>query len=378
MVDAFRLHEMCPNVTVPSAHAWLQRCKGDVGLAWERLEGTKRVRAADLVSLQVLEAALARQTSNELMRAVLVASDAVRATETRCLLCNAALDERSAFPIPCGREICVFAHRAFKFAPFGACVVTKTIWKPPEVGRFLLELYVDAVNNNRFFEHCKPCDTIEVTHDQLRETVQALPAWEDIEHCVRHGNLRQRLKSADMRLPDIVDWVLQTNQSYIRRLEPNERVRCGEPDMLESSVQYHTLGASLDHTERFQQLKDQHGTFWAFHGSPHHCWHSILRQGLQNYSGSKFMTTGSAHGKGVYLSDSLQFSAGYAKRNKDGQFIVGLCEVVRHPAFPSRSTTGLHVIPNPDCVSIRYLLVLNTLPTGCVRATEIKTHSSSC
>jgi len=249
--------------------------------------------------------------------------------------------------------------------------MSKTICKTPAVGRFLLELYVDAVNNNRFFEHCKPCDTIEVTHDQLRETVQALPAWEDIEDCARHGNLRHRLKAADRRLPDIVDWVLQPNQSYIRRLEPKERVRCGDPDLLQSSGQYHTLGASVDHTERFHQLKDQHGTFWAFHGSPHHCWHSILRHGLQNYSGSKFMTTGSAHGKGVYLAESLNFSAGYAKRNTDGQYIVGLCEVVRHPDLHLSSSTGIHVIPNSECVSIRYLFVMNHQLTRNVHSTHL-------
>ncbi len=58
----------------------------------------------------------------------------------------------------------------------------------------------------------------------------------------------------------------------------------------------------------FQKLKATHGSFWKFHGSPFHNWHSILRTNLRNVSGTKLMRVGQAHGPGIYLASNSQTS----------------------------------------------------------------------
>lgn len=86
------------------------------------------------------------------------------------------------------------------------------------------------------------------------------------------------------------------------------------------------VGSSPPEKEKqFQELKAKHGSFYAFHGSGFGNWHSILRVGLKNYSGTDLMSTGKsltdvlsqwvgqAYGAGIYLSPSSSTSLGYAR-----------------------------------------------------------------
>lgn len=54
------------------------------------------------------------------------------------------------------------------------------------------------------------------------------------------------------------------------------------------------------------------GSFWAFHGSLFSNWHSILHNGLKNYSGTKHMTAGAVYGPGIYLGTDSNTSFNYA------------------------------------------------------------------
>jgi hypothetical protein len=61
------------------------------------------------------------------------------------------------------------------------------------------------------------------------------------------------------------------------------------------------LSSPPEKESKFQKLKSEKGSFWAFHGSAFSNWHSILRIGLKNYSGTALMSTGAAFGNGIYL-----------------------------------------------------------------------------
>lgn len=67
---------------------------------------------------------------------------------------------------------------------------------------------------------------------------------------------------------------------------------------------------------------------YLFHGSPFHNWHSIIRNGLKNYSGTNKMTTGAVWGPGIYFSDDLSVSFEYAGgRSGHGKYAIGVFEV---------------------------------------------------
>jgi hypothetical protein len=61
-----------------------------------------------------------------------------------------------------------------------------------------------------------------------------------------------------------------------------------------------------------------------FHGSSIHSWYTILKNGLVNLSGTALMANGAAHGNGIYLSDSLNFSLGYSRSYDNYLTVIGV------------------------------------------------------
>ena len=80
-------------------------------------------------------------------------------------------------------------------------------------------------------------------------------------------------------------------------------------------TRYHLLTAPPKREAIFSQQKEVHGTKFAFHGSRVENWHSILRNGLVNASGTKMQVNGAAYGSGVYLSPMAALSIKYSGHN---------------------------------------------------------------
>ncbi|CAE8595987.1 unnamed protein product [Polarella glacialis] len=110
---------------------------------------------------------------------------------------------------------------------------------------------------------------------------------------------------------ELVKWVVASNRSFLAPLQDDERIAA-----FRTPFQYMLISAPPDKEKEFQELKRQHGSTFAFHGSPAENWHSILRNGLKNASNTKMMTTGAAHGPGIYLSTELSLSLSYSMRGR--------------------------------------------------------------
>lgn len=63
---------------------------------------------------------------------------------------------------------------------------------------------------------------------------------------------------------------------------------------MKSEHQYLMLSSPPEKRIKFAALRQQYGSFYAFHGSSMENWHAIMRQGLKNLSNTKLMTTGAA------------------------------------------------------------------------------------
>jgi len=113
----------------------------------------------------------------------------------------------------------------------------------------------------------------------------------------------------DELLPQLLLWLWDSNRSYLTALSEETRIQA-----LQTPLQYLLLSAPPEQEEAFQKLKLQHGSDFCFHGSPPANWHCILRQGLKNASGTSLMTSGQAHGPGIYLARDSSTSAGYSGR----------------------------------------------------------------
>ena len=133
-------------------------------------------------------------------------------------------------------------------------------------------------------------------------------------------------------------------------------------------------------SKAFHDLRKLHGSEFAFHGSPFENWHSILRNGLYNASGTRFQLHGAAYGPGIYLSPSADMAfhySGIATRREslptyrrrdeaymhsrnllcyDSLHCIALCEVIKSQNI-NRMTENVWVFPSGDNIIARFLFV---------------------
>ena len=127
-----------------------------------------------------------------------------------------------------------------------------------------------------------------------------------------------------------------------------------------SALQFVLKTGPMEREARFQALKAESGSLFAWHGSSWGNWHSIVRNGLKNFSNTKYMTAGAAYGKGIYFADdlatSMGYSAGTATPWANSEFnncsCVALCEVRVGAAVgvPREIAVRCCVIPACCCV----------------------------
>lgn len=92
----------------------------------------------------------------------------------------------------------------------------------------------------------------------------------------------KRSNNHPLALP-LVSWVVNSNRSHLVKLdsENGKHIAC-----LGTKHQFLLLSAPPEVEATFSALKQEHGSIWAFHGSRTENWHSILRNGLKNMTGT--------------------------------------------------------------------------------------------
>ncbi len=125
------------------------------------------------------------------------------------------------------------------------------------------------------------------------------------------------------------------------------------PDITEFEFQYSYL-------DNYKKNLKYPKRWYLFHGSPLGNWHSILRSGIKNMSGTRFMTTGQAHGPGVYATNDICIAASYGCSG-NSKIHVAVLELLVDPEQFIK-TPGIYVIPNDKILFPRYLLVLDKSP----------------
>jgi hypothetical protein len=135
---------------------------------------------------------------------------------------------------------------------------------------------------------------------------------------------------------------------------------------MKTESQFLFLSSPPETEKTFQDLKAKHGAFYAFHGSNFGNWHSILRTGLKNMSGTSLMSTGAAYGNGIYMAPDSATSFGYAKIGSGWENSIfkgsnlqclALCEVIN----AGYKANPYYVVPKEEHVMTRYQSLLTLI-----------------
>lgn len=146
------------------------------------------------------------------------------------------------------------------------------------------------------------------------------------------------------------------------------------------SSEYREWVVDIKTRKSYRQFKIKHDSYtesefmkssqdfcYLFHGSAIENWHSIIRNGIFNASGTKMMTTGAAYGNGVYLSDNLAVNSSYSRGSLSGgshtgcDMVVAVFQVAAAKSKYQKST-NIFVVPDSKLLLLRYLIVM---PRGC-------------
>jgi hypothetical protein len=292
----------------------------------------------------------------------------------KCLICDSDMKVIGFKPSICDKDLCGYSYETF-----GVGVDLKgEIMSQPELWDLQIAFLITAnVAKRLLFVELKIEDRVVNGSEMATILQQYCPSIAEMKEMISAGkHLARELNKRHKDLYAILRWLVTSNKSYIRLLEPHERIH----DM-KTEYQFIMVSDSPEKEIRFQQLKTgtnyvgkalyeklmgkSSGSFFAFHGSSTCNWFSIMRAGLKNLSNTKHMTTGAAWGAGIYLAANASTSASYCSgrrlnwdKSAFGKSVqcLALCEVAGKDQ-PKSGSSGIYVIPEDDRVITRYLFV---------------------
>lgn len=282
-------------------------------------------------------------------------------------------------PAVCSRELCVFAFQTLGVMSDAA----DDIATGAEVVDLLLAMTRAACKSNRKATIFDPYPTVvnptsptelafhpkNKNFNEVEKVIDCFPPMEEMSK-IPSATLKKQLDEKDSLVYPLLQWIIASNRSHIVKL-PIER----QLDFMHTPYQFLMMSSPPAKEQAFRAAKEKHGSTFAFHGSSIENWHSIIRQGLLNASGTKLQVNGAAYGKGIYLSPYISTSMGYSRMGYGSQNVkkkppakdetrflrslnltcIAICEVVLSPTLKKNS--GIWVCPEADHVCTRFFFV---------------------
>ena len=282
-----------------------------------------------------------------------------------CVICGGPLEYPSERPSACGDKLCQYrAEEVF----LDDQIVMSMIKESPEVFKFLVESSVIAINSRDCETRFEPFparfligdskdryirgELTVLSGNKIRKDIHRLRALAqglgNIDKLIKDTSVLKTEEELRYSLTDdlyyLIRFIVKSNCTH---LEP---VRLFDENQL-NDVQQFKIRYTTDIEEAFN-AKITNSHCFLFHGSGEQNWHSILRNGLKNCSGTKLQSNGAAYGSGIYLSDNYITSIGYSKGS---MCVIGVCQVVGDKS-KYKKTSNIYVA-NENNLILRYLFV---------------------
>uniref|UniRef100_UPI00358E0A96 protein mono-ADP-ribosyltransferase PARP8-like n=1 Tax=Myxine glutinosa TaxID=7769 RepID=UPI00358E0A96 len=184
--------------------------------------------------------------------------------------------------------------------------------------------------------------------------------------------IKLHLEYKDPLAYPLLKWVIESVTIPIVKLPVDQQL-----GFMRTRNQFLFLTAPSERDAEFCSARRMYGSAFAFHGSKVWNWHSIIHQGLLNFSGTNpEVLDGAPYGKGIHTSPYFTIASQYSdirvrhrkvkikpsKYKNDQLFMKGqeikcvaLCEVIKSPSL--KENGGTWVISNPAHICIRFLFV---------------------
>jgi hypothetical protein len=240
-----------------------------------------------------------------------------------CICCTPMLP---GFKPPlCTKELCTFQLTRIGG---GGNSVYQEIARDPLIADLMISILATALTGQFVDDDLPP---IRGSPEQMVHFFGMIPSMRELLHDDR--GLAALLGERGL---DLVRWILLSNRSHLISLPSTMCMR-----EFGDSTQFLTLLASPEAEDIFQKLKAEFGSCFLWHGSGAERWHSIVRTGLRNATGTALQANGAAHGSGIYLTSSSNVSWQYSKSSnnnykksnlKSPLDVMALCEVANIPS----------------------------------------------
>lgn len=240
-----------------------------------------------------------------------------------------------------------------------------------------------------FQTYCQSYDglTPDGKLEAICRLLDTLPSVTDMQaHIARGRELRQWPERISSSALSLFTWIIASNRACIMQVDKHLDLSGATPTAeaqqnservygMPGHVQFRFAMGAPDKEQRFrravhdtqQRLNLTHPTIFAWHGSPLHNWHMIVREGL-HYQNTDH---GRAYGHGVYHAKDAQTSSGYAGNSYGARYgepsdwphsvlrvqgCLALSEIVNAPSeFVSENP--YYVVQHLDWIQTRYLFV---------------------
>ncbi|CAI7663501.1 unnamed protein product [Penicillium pancosmium] len=203
----------------------------------------------------------------------------------------------------------------------------------------------------------------------IKLLLDTLPSISQLSNLLGESSIRGLRSCLDGKVSpaafDLLRWIVASNRSYI--VHETEK-SAHHHEQMTKHVRFRFIQGAPDREQRFLKAVQTHArniqpsTISAWHGSPLHNWHGILREGLH----FRKILHGRASGNGVYLSNNFATSLAFSTRAMgsrnwpqsvlDMQYVISLNEIVNCPdKFVCKMPH--YVVQFIDWIQPRYLLV---------------------
>lgn len=284
-----------------------------------------------------------------------------------CPICDEIQPFEGIRPVVCNKEDCVWRYEELGL---GASISAE-INNCGDLVDLLISMCLSALNSGRadkIFQDSFPSDFVVKNNgktvrdfDQMKQIITKLPSLTELKGKDLVG-IKALVEPIHPKAYHLLRWIITSNRSHLVSLPESKHIK-----EMSTPHQYMLLMSTPEKEAKFNELKNNYGSFYAWHGSPMENWHAILRSGLKNLSNKTgYMLHGAAHGPGIYLAPNSGTSGSYMRSGKgweQSQFgpivsCLALCEVINHPSVKGRDhKQWCYVVENEEFVMTRFFFI---------------------